>query len=175
MNVIVIYHHPQECGSPYLTFISQESGEVVEKINIPDGYFDSGWETTEKLTVFRSFTEEYIGSPKPSVDTVRPAAEYRLHPNIIKYVVTDVTDIKEDPNFPLTWKATLHVNECVVDKSSEYHIEKDIFLKEMTATGFDMSGWTLPKRRKLDILDFFREIIPTYKKKYKLINLIEIG
>ena len=37
MNVIVICHQPQECGSPYLTFISQQTGEVVETIDIPYG------------------------------------------------------------------------------------------------------------------------------------------
>ena len=40
MNVIAIYHHPQECGSPYLTFISQETGQVVETVDISTGYYD---------------------------------------------------------------------------------------------------------------------------------------
>lgn len=174
MNVIAIYHHPQECGSPYLTFISQESGEVMETVDIPEGYYFSGWKTTEKLTPIRSFTEEYNGNPKPSVNTVRAVANYRFHPNDVKYVVTKVTDIKEDPTFPPTWKATLHVDECKVELSSEYHIEEDTFLNGMTEAGFDMTGWTLPERQKIHMLDFFRKLMEGYKG-YHLINVIEIG
>ena len=53
MNVIVIYHHPHECGSPYLTFISQETGQVVETVNIPTGYYDSGFEKTDIYSLLK--------------------------------------------------------------------------------------------------------------------------
>ena len=55
MNTIVIYHQPQECGSPYLTFISQETGQVVETVNIPTGYYDSGFEKTDHYTPVDTF------------------------------------------------------------------------------------------------------------------------
>ena len=115
MNVIVIYHQPQEDGSPYLTFISQETGQVVETVDIPTGYYNSGLEKTDIYTPVYFYTEQVNQSPMPTVDNVR--LSFNSHPNLLnsKYYtfrVTKVDNIKEDNNIFPTWTADVHVEVC---------------------------------------------------------------
>ena len=107
MNVIVIYHHPQECGSPYLTFISQETGQVVETVDIPTGCYDSGLEKTDIYTPVYFYTEQVNQSPMPTVDNVRLSFNSHpgLNPKNYTFRVTKVDNIKEDNNVITTWTA----------------------------------------------------------------------
>ena len=184
MNVIVIYHYPQECGSPYLTFISQETGQVVETVDIPTGYYDSGLEKTDIYTPVYSYIEQVNQSPMPTVDNVR--LSFNSHPNLLnsypnllnsKYYtfrVTKVDNIKEDPEFIPAWTADVHVEVCKHETKRQYNKSKDTFLQQMTEAGFDMTSWELPSREKTPFLYFLISICSHYKD-YHLINLIEIG
>ena len=176
MNVIVIYHQPQEDGSPYLTFISQETGQVVETVDIPTGYYNSGLEKTDIYTPVYFYTEQVNQSPMPTVDNVR--LSFNSHPNLLnsKYYtfrVTKVDNIKEDSEFIPTWTADVHVEVCKHETKRQYDKSKDTFLQQLTEAGFDMTSWELPNREKTPFLDFLSSICSHYKD-YHLINLIEI-
>ena len=176
MNVIVIYHQPQECGSPYLTFISQETGQVVETVDISTGYYESGFEKTDIYTPVYFYTEQVNQSPMPTVDNVRLSCNSHPGPNPKKYVfrVTKVDNIKEDPEFIPTWTADVHVEVCTHETKWQYDKSKDTFLQQLTEAGFDMTSWELPTRQKTPFKEFLTSICSNYKD-YHLINLIEIG
>ena len=176
MNVIVIYHHPQECGSPYLTFISQETGQVVETVDIPTGCYDSGLERTDIYTPVYSFIEQVEQTPMPTVDNVRLSYNSHPGPNPKHYTfrVTKVDNIKEDNNVITTWTADAHVEACTHETKWQYDKSKDTFLKQLTESGFDMTSWELPTRQKTPFKEFLTSICSHYKD-YHLINLIEIG
>ena len=186
MNVIVIYHQPQEDGSPYLTFISQETGQVVETVDIPTGYYNSGLEKTDIYTPVYFYTEQVNQSPMPTVDNVRlsynpnpspnpgPNPKYYLNSKYYTFRVTKVDNIKEDPEFIPTWTADVHVEVCTHKIKRQYDKSKDTFLQQMTEAGFDMTNWELPSREKTPFLEFLSSICSHYKD-YHLINLIEIN
>ena len=173
MNVIVIYHHPQECGSPYLTFISQETGQVVETVNIPTGYYDSGEIRTDIYTPVYSFIEKVHQSPKPTVDNVRLNCSYYPNPKNYTFRVTKVDNIQEDNNVFTTWTADVHVEACTHETKWQYDKSQDTFLQQLTESGFDMTSWELPTRQKTPLKEFLISICSHYKD-YHLINLIEI-
>lgn len=172
MNVIVIYNEPQECGSPYLTFISQESGEVIETVNLPDpkGYYYSGEGKIKSLTPVKQFTKSWCSNRRPEVGGDmpgywKPGFEYR---------VTDITDLHHESDFIPTWHATLQVTEYKVDFRYDYYLERDDYRNEMDRLGFDMRDWTLPERRKVDYeKEFLPKIVSTYKY-YHIVNLIRV-
>lgn len=174
MNVIVIYHHPQECGGPYLTFVSQETGEVVETVDIPEGYYDSGDIRTDVYTPVYSFIEKVNQTPEPTVDNVRLTCSF--YPNPKKYVfkVTKVDNIQEDNQVFPTWTADVHVDACQHIIHWQYDPDKDTFLRQMTESGFDMSDWELPTRQHTPFREFLKSVVSSYKD-YHLVNLIEIG
>ena len=177
MNVIVIYHHPQECGSPYLTFISQETGQVVETVDIATGYYDSGLEKTDIFTPVYSYIEQVNQTPMPTVDNVR--LSYNSHPNLLnsKYYtfrVTKVDNIKNDPEIIPTWTADVHVEVCNHETKWQYDKSKDTFLQQLTEAGFDMTAWELPTRQKTPFKEFLSSICSHYKN-YHPISTIEIG
>lgn len=174
MNVIVIYHHPQECGSPYLTFISQETGQVVETVDIPTGYYISGLEKTDIYTPVYSFIEKVNQSPMPTVDNVRLNYSYYPNPKNYTFRVTKVDNIKEDNNVITTWTADVHVEACTHTIKWQYDKSQDTFLKQLTEAGFDMTSWELPNRQKTPLKDFLSSICSHYKD-YHLINHIEIN
>ncbi len=175
MNVIVIYHHPQECGSPYLTFISQETGQVVETVDIPEDYWDSGDIRTDIYTPVYSFIEQVNQSPKPTVDNVRLSCSFYPNPKHYTFRVTKVDNIQEDDQPPFTtWTADVHVEACRHEIHWKYDKSKDTFLQQLTEAGFDMTGWELPTRQKTPFKEFLSSICSKYKD-YHLINLIEIG
>ena len=176
MNVIVIYHQPQECGSPYLTFISQETGQVVETVDIPIGYYDSGLEKTDIFTPVYSYIEQVEQTPMPTVDNVRLSYNFNpgLNPKHYTFRVTKVDNIKEDPEFIPTWTADVHVEACTHTIKYNYSSRRDHFRKQLQKSGFDMSHWTLANRYKTPFKEFLSSICSNYKD-YHLINLIEIG
>lgn len=175
MNVIAIYHHPQECGDPYVALVSQDTGEVVETITIPDGYYDSGSERVDTYTPVYTFIEQVNQSPKPTVENVRLTCGFYPNPKHYTFRVTKVDNIKEDDQPPFTtWTADVHAEACIHEIHWEYDPAKDEFLQQMVKSGFDMSHWELPSRQKVYILEFLKEILSSYKD-YHLINLIPIG
>ena len=168
MNVIAIYHHPQECGKPYVAFISQETGEMIETVDIPTGFYDSGMIRTDIYTPVYSFTEKINQSPMPTVDNVRLSSIYLPNPKHYTFRVTKVDNIKEDNTVFKTWTADVHVEACT------HEISKDTFLHQMTKSGFDLSDWDIDKRMKTSFQVFLKDVCSKYKD-YHLINLIEIG
>lgn len=173
MNVIVIYHHPQECGSPYLTFISQETGQVVETVDVPVGYYDSGDIRTDIYTPVYTFIEQVNQKPKPTVDNVRLTCGFYPNPKKYEFRVTKVDNIQEDDRIITTWTADVHVEACTHKVHWEYVKSEDTFLQQMTASGFDMTNWELPTRQKTPFKEFLSSVCSKYKD-YHLINLIEI-
>lgn len=174
MNVIVIYHHPQECGSAYVAFIDQSTGQMVEAVDIPDGYWYSGLKRIDVYTPVYSFTEKVCQSPKPTVDNVRLNCSF--YPNPKKYVfrVTKVDNIQEDNNIITTWTADVYAEACTHDIKWQYSTKRDSFRKQLSKAGFDMGHWTLTKRMKTPFKEFLTDICSNYKD-YHLVNLIEIG
>ena len=174
MNVIVIYHHPQECGDPFLTFISQETGEEVDTVYMPEGYSWSGNKQVIKLHPVEHFTEKYCRMIKPVKGKVVPRAHWMPNPNGYEYVVTKVTDLEMLPDsFPM-WKATLHVDACKKETIFEYSKEDDTFLHQMEESGFDMTHWELPNRERTEFKDFLLKVTEGYKG-YHPISVINIG
>lgn len=173
MNVIVIYHQPQECGSPYLTFISQQTGEVVETIDIPYGYYDSGCKRTDIYTPVYSFIEKVRQPLKPTVDNVELSCPYYPNPKNYVFRVTKVDNIQENANIFTTWTADIHVEACTRTVKYNYSSRRDRFRKKLQKSGFDMSHWTLTNRYKTPFKEFLFSICSNYKD-YHLINLIEI-
>jgi hypothetical protein len=174
MNVIVIYHHPQECGDPYLAFISQQTGKVVETVDLPTGYWSSGFKRVDIYTPVYSFIEQVNQSPRPTVDNVRLTCSFYPNPKHYIFRVTKVDNIKEDNTVFPTWIADVRVEACRYESHWEYDPTKDTFLQQMTESGFDMSHWELPIRQKTEFLDFLKQVASSYKD-YHLINLIEIS
>lgn len=174
MNVIVIYHHPQECGSPYLAFISQSTGEVVETVDIPNGYYNSGSKRVDIYTPVYSFTEQVNQSPKPTVDNVNLNCGFYPNPKRYVFRVTKVDNIQYDPKIIPTWTADVHVEACTHDIKWQYSTKRDSFRKQLSKAGFNMGHWTLTKRMKTPFKEFLKDIASSYKD-YHLINLIEIG
>ena len=174
MNVIVIYHQPQECGSPYLTFISQQTGQVVETVDIPDGYWDSGLKKSDIYTPVYTFIEQVNQSPMPTVDNVRLTCGFYPNPKKYEFRVTKVDNIQEDTSVIRTWTADVHIEACTHTIKWKYSSHRDHFRKELQKAGFDMSHWTLTKRSKTPFKEFLSSICSSYKD-YHLINLIEIG
>ena len=170
MNVIVIYHQPQECGSPYLTFISQETGQVVETVDIPTGYYDSGFEKTDIYTPVYNFIKKVKQSHMPTMDNVRLTCD---NPKNYTFRVIKVNNIKKDSNTFTTWTADVHVEVCTHEIKWQYDKSQDTFLKQLTESGFDMTSWELPTRQKTPLKEFLSSICSNYKD-YHLINLIVI-
>ena len=174
MNVIVIYHHPQECGNPYLAFISQQTGQVVETVDLPTGYFDSGSKRVDIYTPVYSFTEQVNQSPKPTVNNVRLNCSFYPNPKHYIFRVTKVDNIKYDPKIIPTWTADVHVEACTHDIKWKYQTRRDYFRKQLQEAGFNMKPWTLTKRQKTPFKEFLTTICSNYKD-YHLVNLIQIG
>jgi hypothetical protein len=173
-NVIAIYHHPQECGSPYVALVSQETGEIVEAVDIPSGYYSSGAVKVTNLIPVYSFTEKVNQSPMPTIENVRITASYRPNPNHYVFKVTRVADIREDKAIFPTWKATVYIDACREDTHWEYDPTKDTFLKKMSELGLNMTDWELHNREKTSLHDFLTQVFSSYKD-YHLVNLLEIG
>ena len=180
MNVIAIYHHPQECGSAYVAFISQETGEMVEAVDIPDGYWDSGLKRIDVYMPVYAFTEKVNMSPIPTVDNVTLKAKFMPNPKKYVFRVTKVDNITKDetvlPSGSVftTWKADVEAEACTHDIKWQYSTHRDHFRKQLSKAGFDMGHWTLTKRMKTPFKVFLTDICSKYKD-YHLINLLEIG
>ena len=173
--VIAIYHAPQECGVPTVTLISQQSGEVLEKLEIPEDYYYSGQEHVEVCTPVRQFTEHICQAiHEPTLEVVRPKAQYLPHDRDHKFRAIGITNLKYDPNILPTWDADIIVEEYISDFKFEYHPEKDTFKQVLEAQCINMDPWPLPVRQKTELMTFLKTILSSYKD-YKLVNLIRIG
>ena len=173
--VIGIYHHPQECGDPFLAIVSQRTGEVLEYLTIPEDYYWSGQERVDIRTPVRTFTEHICqGGHAPTVENVRVPSTYGSHPRDHKFRPIKVTITGYDPDIIPTWNADVLVEEYISDFKFEYHPEKDTFKQVLEAQCIDMDPWPLPVRQKTNVLDFLRSILSSYKD-YHLVNLIQIG
>ena len=173
--VIAIYHAPQECGSPTVTLVSQQSGEVLEKLEIPEDYYWSGQKTVEVCTPVRQFTEHiFQTNHEPTLETVRIRAQYMPRARDHKFRAIGISNLKYDPSIIPTWDADVLVEEYISETKFEYHPEEDTFIQVMEAQCIDMDPWPLPVRQKTDLMTFLKIIISSYKD-YRIVNLIRIG
>ena len=173
--VIAIYHAPQECGSPFVALISQQTGQVLEKLDVPEDYYYSGQEQVETCTPVRQFTEHICqGGSRPTVDTVRVPSAYGLHPRDHKFLALKVSITGHDLTIIPTWDADVLVEEYISNIGWEYHPDKDTFSQTMESQGIPMAEWPLPVRQKTELMEFLKTVLSSYKS-YKLINLIRIG
>lgn len=178
MNVIAIYHHPQECGSPYICFVSQKTGQVVHTVDLPDPwhYTSSGSERITQLQRVSSYREQICQSKIPTLDTVRPTAYYRYNPHRYEFRVTRVSDIEKDDTLNLrTWTATIDVDVCIPKTVLRYSSKLDSYRHSLEAAGFDMTGWCCYKRRRTDYYQFLESITRKYRKDFRVISFIRIG
>lgn len=172
--VIVIYHHPQECGSPYLTFISQQTGQVLEQVDIPAyDYYTAGQQRITTEIPVRTFTEQVCQTPKPTLSNVRIKAYCLSHPRDHKFKPIKVTITGSDDSFFRTWTADITVQEYIEKTDYRYSSSLDTFKQQMTSLGFDMKGWCLYKRQRTSFTDFLKAVCSSFRN-YHLINLIQI-
>ena len=175
MNVIAIYHQPQECGEPYVAFVSQSTGEILETVTIPENYYDSGVERITSTIPVRTFTEHICQSiHEPTLEIVRPKAQFGAHARDHKFRPIKVTITKYDPNILPTWDADITVEEYIEKTDRQYFQEEDTFRQTLINQGFDLSAWPFSRRQKTPLLEFLRDICSSYKD-YHLINIIQIG
>ena len=181
MNVIGIYHHPQECGDPFVAVISQETGMEVDRIRIPEGYSWEGMTRVEKLKKLRSFTEEVCSSniPDPRKYQVKqrfmPCGQRLPNGNTVTYRVTKVDVNGEDSEVFHTYNCTVHIDAYEVQEEYRYIQSKDRFRAILEDLGFDMKPWPTPRRMKTDYMEFLRTVVTTLRPQYHLVNLIQIG
>ena len=173
--IIGIYHHPQECGDPFLAIVSQSTGEVLETLTIPEDYYWSGQERVEIRTPVRTFTEHICqGGHKPTVENVRIKASLGAHARNHKFEAIDISNIKYDPDIIPTWDADILVEEYISDFTFRYDPDKDTFSRTLESQGIPMTEWPLPVRQKTDLMTFLKTILSSYKD-YSPVNLIRIG
>lgn len=173
--IIGIYHHPQECGDPFIALVSQSTGEVLETLTIPEDYYWSGEERVDICTPVRTFTEHICqGGSKPTVENVRVPSTFRRHPKDHKFRPIEVTVTHYDPTIIPTWDADVLVEEYIPDFTFKYDPDKDTFSQTLESQGIPMAEWPLPVRQKTNVMDFLRSVISSYKD-YHLVNLIQIG
>jgi len=186
-NVIAIYHQPQECGSAYLAFISQNSGEILNTVDIPSGYLYSGLEMVTTLKKVKTITGHVSQSKKPDVDNVDPysVVNTATNRNQLKFMMrrkskryvfktSKVNITGEDDYLFHTYEADVEVDVLLKTEEMKFDSKKDTFKSQMSASGFNMKGWCLYKRRQTNFMDFLRIITKSYKD-YNVINLIQIG
>lgn len=175
MNVIAIYHYPQECGEPYVAFVNQENGEILEFVTIPPDYYDSGVEMITSTIPVRTFTEHICQAlHEPTLETVHPKAQFGVHPRDHKFRPVKVTITKYDPDIIPTWEADILVEEYIEKIQFKYSSSKDTFRQTLEAQGFDLSSWPYHRRKQTPLLEFLRSILSSYKD-YHLVNLIQVG
>jgi hypothetical protein len=173
--IIAIYHAPQECGVPTVALVSQKTGEILEKLEIPEDYYWSGEERVDICTPVRQFTEHICQAfHKPTLENVKPKAQYMPRARDHKFRVIGITNVKHDPDTIPTWDADILVEEYISDFKFEYHPEKDTFKQILEAQCIDMDPWPLPVRQKTELMEFLKTILSSYKD-YHLINIIRIG
>lgn len=173
--VIAIYHAPQECGVPTVSLISQQTGKILETLKIPDDFYYSGEEQVEVCTPVRQFTEHISQAiHEPTLEIVRPKAQFMSHPRDHKFRVISISNLKYDSSILPTWEADVLVEEYVSETKFVYRPEKDTFSQTMESQGIDMDPWPLPVRQKTELMEFLRRILSSYKN-YRLVNLIRIG
>ena len=197
MNVIVIFHVPQECGEPSLTFIRQEDGEIAEVVALPycAGFYDDGVERVHSFRKAFSFEENVnlAGNRRPIADRFNDRYRYGMIPldvqrkyagvikgNEMVYKVREVRT-KEEGRMALQngdgldfWEGSVFVDAFVKVAERRYSSEKDDYRKEMEALGFDMKGWCVYKRTKTRIHDFMRAVCEGFHG-YHVVSLHQIG
>ena len=173
--VIAIYHVPQECGVPTVSLVSQQTGKILETLEIPDDYYYSGEEQVEVCTPVRQFTEHICQAfHEPTLEIVRPKAQFLSHPRDHKFRAIGISNLKYDSSILPTWDADVLVEEYVSETKFVYRPEKDTFSQTMESQGINMDSWPLPVRQKTELMEFLRRILSSYKN-YRLINILRIG
>lgn len=191
MRTIVIYHAPQECGSPYFMFINAKDGQVMQNVDVPDvsGYYDGGMEAVRVMEPTGRTAERRIETTRlPKVgEEYYDFSECRgftprkrrggacFHRADCHWKVDSISDVSDDDRYVHTFKGVLHLVEYRVRTDFRYlHRSQDSYIAAMTEAGFDMTGWCQYKRRKTDYETFLHAMAKAYCKDYEIINFIRV-
>lgn len=157
MKLLAIYHAPQECGNPYVMFVNLEDGQPVRTIDIPDGYWNSGFEAEEYYdSTGEIITEKHSCNYLPEIGEVK---QYRRN----KYIrLKEIVDVKP-------WKFLVY-EVCRRKVGYRFNSSEDSFKRKLEEQGINMKGWCVYKRRKTPFFEFLKNILPN-----DVVNLISIG
>lgn len=171
MKQLAIYHAPQECGTPYVMFVNLEDGQLVRTIDIPEGYYDSGFEVEYYYEPTGDIIrEKHSGNYLPKIGEFK---HYRKNKYINLKEIEDVKPWKFDLGegiYMEGYDATLIYEVCRKKVAHKFDSSKDTFRKDMEKQGFNMTGWCVYKRRKTEFMEFLKAIMPD-----NVINIIKIG
>ncbi len=171
---IVRYHEPQECGCPFFTIVSAETGQILETIDLPypSGYWHDGVEFYEQPEFLYEETTKRLSNEFPEIGKKE---NYRFNTHKGKRTEFRVADSVEHIKDEFLNGVFLYHEYMVTYKYYTAHTEKrwdtskDEYRKEMTALGYDMSKWHPYIRRKTEYKDFLRSLYPN------ALNMIFIG
>ena len=147
----------------------------MDRIDIPEGYYYSGCERVTSLRKVYSFTEETCSTRVPTPENYLVKANYGKPGTRYKYRVTKVEVTGESPDIIHTYDCKVYIDACVAKDCYRFSRELDTFRQGMEEQGFDMTGWCLYRRRHTDFREFLKTVVNTWKQKYHLVNLVEIG
>lgn len=179
MNVIGIYHHPQECGQPFVAFISQDTGKIIDSVDIPYGYYDSGLKMDTEYSKVGTWTRHIFGGGKePMLENIEIERRwFKEDKKTHTLVPREVRNVKKDEHFssfPTSWDADVVYDVCDETHVMRWVPEEDEFKIGMEQMGFDMTAWDVNTRRQTEFMQFLKEVFKTYNG-YDVINVIEIG
>lgn len=171
MRQLAIYHAPQECGAPYVMLVNLEDGQPVGRINIPEGYWTSGYKAEEYYEPTGDIIRrKHSGNYLPETGKVE---QYRRD----KYIrLKEIVNVKSrkvnigEGKYMEVYNATLVYEVCRRKLGYRFDSSKDLFRQEMEEQGIDMTGWCVYKRRKTEFMDFLRAILND-----SVVNIIRIG
>ena len=181
-NVLCIARYSNHCGHT-LTFVSTETGKIIEEVYLPEGYTWTGleWRTREVKRMEFPFKERVISKQVPTIKNLRVS---HLPENIKqqydeqgwrKYA-TGIVSIRCTRTWPDGYGAyeveAIGAVAKVVDERC-WVAANDTFKQEMAKLGFDMKGWCLYRRRKTHYKDFLKAITQGFHG-YNVINIIEL-
>lgn len=171
MKLLAIYHAPQECGNPYVMFVNLEDGQPVRAIDIPDGYWKSGFEAEP----YYEPTGEIIKKTHSAnyLPEIGECKEYRRNKYYKLKEIVNIQPWKFDlgeGNYMEGYDATLVYEICRRKIDYRFDSSKDTFRQAMEEQGIDMTGWCVYKRRKTEFMEFLKAIMPA-----EVINVIRIG
>ena len=170
MKQLAIYHAPQEHGNPYVMFINLENGKPIRTIDIPEGYWDSGFEAEGYYeSIGDTIRKKHSGNYLPKIGEIKQCSRDKY-----AYLV-DIVDVKPwkidlgEGEYMEGYNATLVYEVCRRKLGYKFDSSKDLFRQAMEEQGIDMTGWCVYKRRKTEFIDFLKAIMPT-----EVINIIII-
>lgn len=176
-NVLCIARYSAHCGHT-LTFVSTETGKMIEEVYLPEGYTWTGleWRTREVKRMEFPFRERVISRQVPTIKNLRVShlpedVKQQYNEQGWRKYATEITSIRSVGTCAYEVEA-IGVVAKVVDERY-WSAASDTFKQEMAKLGFDMKGWCLYRRRKTHYKDFLKAITQGFHG-HNVINVIEL-